>query len=67
MKTLALHEMEKIEGGSCGAAIAVGVISGAAIIATAIWAPYIWASPKTWYGASVLVANSSYWIYDQCN
>lgn len=62
MKTLALHEMEKIEGGSCGAAIAVGVISGAAIIATAIWA-----SPKTWYGASVLVANSSYWIYDQCN
>ena len=43
--------MENIEGGNCGLAVAVGAIGAAAIIGTAILAPYIWASPKTWYTA----------------
>lgn len=66
MRTLELHEMEEIDGGSCGLAVAAGAISGAAIIATAIWAPYIWASPKTWYTAAGLVAANAGFIYDQC-
>lgn len=67
MKELELEQMENIEGGNCGLAIAVGAIGAAAIIGTAIWAPYIWASPKTWYAASFLITGNAYNIYSSCS
>ena len=65
MRELSIEQMEKVNGGSCAGAI--GVIVGLAIGATAIWAPVIWTNPKTWYGASALVAGSAAYIYDSCN
>jgi len=52
--------MENIEGGNCGLAVAVGAIGAAAIIGTAIWVSYIWASPKTWYVALFLFTGNAY-------
>jgi len=66
MKELSIERMEMVNGGSCAGAIGVGVIVGLAIGATAIWAPVIWTNPKTWYGASTLVAGSAGFIYDSC-
>lgn len=59
MKELSIEQMEKVSGGSaCGLAVGVAVLSASAIVGASLLAPAIWASPKTWYAASVLVAGN---------
>jgi hypothetical protein len=59
MKELSIEKMEMVNGGSaCGAAVGVAVLSAAAIGFTAIYAPWLYASPKTWYAAANLVAGN---------
>ena len=44
----------------------VAVVSGVAIGAATYVAPWIWASPKTWYSASALVAGNAAYLYSSC-
>jgi len=67
MKSLNIEQMEKVEGGMpCWAAISLAAVGGLAIVGTIVYAPAAWASPKTWYGASVIVSGNAINVQDSC-
>ena len=66
MKELGLESMEDLRGGSCAGAVGVAVFSAVAVGAATYFAPWIWASPKTWYSASVLIAGNASYLYAEC-
>lgn len=66
MKELSLECMEEIKGGSCAGAVGVAVFSTVAVGAATYFAPWLWASPKTWYSASLLLAGNAYNLHSQC-
>ncbi len=66
MKELSIDRMAAINGGNCAVAVGFGVVVGVGMIASAIYAPAIWASPKTWFGAASLVSNTALAIDYAC-
>ncbi|WP_035805035.1 hypothetical protein [Lunatimonas lonarensis] len=67
MKELSVDEMQAIHGGSCSIAVGASVLVVGSIVGTAIFAPAIWASPKTWMTAAGLLSTASGFVYSECS